>query len=86
MNKFQKDSTPLTRHPTDYSGNFQRLEVMPFSPDIHDGPGVYLQSVEGCGYLVYELTPDEARKLAKSLIESADWTDNQKWEPPVVSR
>lgn len=79
MNKFQKDSIPLTRH-VGYDGNFKRLEVMPFSPDIHDGPGVYLQLVEGCGYHVHELTTEEARKLAKSLIESADWTDKQKWE------
>ncbi len=55
-----------------YDKNLKRIEILGFEPDIHDIPGMYLQVVEGCGYQVYELTPDEARKLASELLKEAD--------------
>lgn len=53
-----------------YDGNLKRLEVLGFSPDIHDHPGLYLQRVEGCGYDVIELTLEEANAVAKELLET----------------
>jgi hypothetical protein len=48
------------------------MEVLAHDPDIHDEPGVYLQKVEGCGYTVFELTPEEATILGTFLIEQAE--------------
>lgn len=69
-----KDHIELTEMPVNYTGHHSRMEVMEFSPDIHDKPGVYLQYVEGCGYTVYNLTPDEARFLGECLIRKAKET------------
>ena len=56
-----------------YEGK-QWAEVLPYSRDVHDEPdaqaGLYLQFKEG-GYTVYSLTPTEAEKLGKILIEQA---------------
>lgn len=62
---------PLSQCPEAYCGGPQYLEIVGFSPDIHDIPGLYLQHVEGCVYHPYELTPKEATKLGKALIEAA---------------
>ena len=69
-----KDVIPLTEMPKNYTGYHSQLELMEFTPDIHDKPGVYLQHVEGCGYTVYELTPDQARFLGERLIAKANET------------
>lgn len=53
-----------------YTGKI-RAEVNAFGPDIHSQPGLYLQFVEGCGYDVKTLTPDEAEQLAELLLKSA---------------
>lgn len=69
-----KESTPLSLIPSSYrpeDGVVVRAETMSFDPDIHDIPGVYLQIVDGCGYTVYEMTPEEAETVAKMLIASA---------------
>jgi hypothetical protein len=55
----------------------KQAEVLGFDPDINGEPGMYLQFVEGCGYDVYELTPDEARELAGELAAEADRQSNQ---------
>ncbi len=67
----------LSRLPAGYDGKKQRMEVMPFSKDIHDAPGIYLQKVEGCGYDVFELTPEEARALAALLEQAAKETQEE---------
>ena len=61
-------------HHKSYTGGQQQAEVQEFGPDIHDGPGMYLQFVDGCGYTVYTLSPDEAEALAKMLTEAAELT------------
>ncbi len=48
-----------------YAGK-QRAEVMAGDKDYF-----YLQFVEGCGYTVYEITPDEAIELGNILINFA---------------
>lgn len=63
-----KDHIELTEMPVNYTGHHSRLEILGFSPDIHDHPGIYLQHVEGCGYTVYEMTVDQARFLGERLI------------------
>ena len=63
-------SVELTQMRRGYDGNHKRLEVSGFSPDIHEGPGLYLQVVEGCGYGVYELTLDEAERLSRILVRA----------------
>jgi hypothetical protein len=67
-----KDSIVLTEMPVNYTGGHDRLEVMSFDSDIHDRAGVYLQHVEGCGYTVYNLTPQQAIELASILIRQAN--------------
>ena len=67
-----KTSIDLTEMNNGYDGKPTRLEVSSFTKEIHDRPGVYLQHVEGCGYNVYELNPDQALELAKILIEEAN--------------
>lgn len=59
------EKVPLSKMPC-YAGNIY-VEVTPFSPDLHDNEGIYLQFVEGCGYDVKTLTPNEAEILAKQL-------------------
>jgi hypothetical protein len=54
-----------------YDGRLKRAEISAHEPPIHDVPGVYLQFVEGCGYDVYELTPDEADAISKYLADAA---------------
>lgn len=61
----------LSKQKVAYDGNPQRLEIVPFSPDIHEAPGVYLQHVEGSGYIVFDLTPEEAYNLGTFLIRAA---------------
>lgn len=63
-----KESILLTEMNRNYTGGFNRLEVLSFSNDVHDKPGVYLQEVEGCGYHVMEMTPQQAIELGKILI------------------
>jgi len=63
---------PLTLSQMDCYAGKMLAECMPFSPDIHKEPGMYLQFVEGCGYHVYTLTPDEADKLAEMLRQTAE--------------
>lgn len=53
-----------------YAGKM-RAEANPHEPDIFDEPGVYLQFVEGCGYTVFTLTPEEAEQYADMLKASA---------------
>lgn len=53
-----------------YAGKFE-AEASGHTPDIHDEPGVYVQFIEGCGYDVYTLTPDEADTLADRIREAA---------------
>lgn len=64
-------SIPLSQLPLAYTGLPQVMEVQPFTRDIYDAPGVYLQKVEGCGYDVFTLTADEADKLGDMLKEAA---------------
>ena len=71
---FMKDSVDLTEMNNGYDGRPTRLEVSPFSNEIHEKPGVYLQHVEGCGYNVYELSPEQALELAELLIRAAKQT------------
>jgi hypothetical protein len=59
-----------------YAGKW-RAEVQAKSKDIHDEAGLYLQFVEGCGYTVFDLTPDEGRELAKILIQKADEAEKE---------
>ncbi len=63
----------LTKMKNGYDGKPTRLEVQDFDPFIHDGPedgpGIYLQHVDGCGYTPYELTADQAEALAKEILE-----------------
>jgi hypothetical protein len=54
-----------------YTGSPWRCEVSDWTPGIHDIPGVYIQFVEGCGYHVWDLTPDEAEGLAAILLKQA---------------
>ena len=65
-------SISLTRAAKGYDGNPRRMEVIPFSKDIHSNPGIYLQEVEGCGSTVFELTPIEALALAAHLKNAAE--------------
>lgn len=67
-----KESVELTEMCEGYDGQLTRFEVLSFSPDIHEKPGVYLQHVEGCGYRVFELTPDEAEALGTILNIKAE--------------
>ncbi len=53
-----------------YAGKWW-AQVLDHSPDIHNKPGVYCQFVEGCGYHVYTLNPDEAELLAAMLLQGA---------------
>lgn len=71
------DSVELTEMPPAYTGHPCRLQITGFSKGINDQPGVYLQHVEGCGYTVYELTPEQARNVAKLLIDAADKTEKE---------
>ncbi len=71
-----EDSVSLSRMPC-YAG-LQRAEVIGGEPYRREGhpdldPYFYLQFVEGCGYTVYEITPDEADKLAAILTERAKY-------------
>lgn len=70
-------SVPLSLFPLAYDGKPQVLEVMPYSKDIHDAAGVYLQHREGCGYRVFDLTAAEAMELGMALIQSAQETANE---------
>lgn len=54
-----------------YNGCPKFIQVLSFSKGIHDEPGVYLQRVEGCGYEVWEMTPEEAESVAKHLLQAA---------------
>jgi hypothetical protein len=54
-----------------YDGRPKAIEVLSFNKDIHNNPGVYLQRVEGCGYEVWEMTPEEAESVAKHLLQAA---------------
>jgi hypothetical protein len=66
-----------------YAGK-QLAEVMPWGGGMdgtHVG-GLYLQFVEGCGYTVYELTPDEADALALALVRGAAVARQEKESPP----
>jgi hypothetical protein len=65
------ETVPLSLFPLAYDGKPQVLEVTPYSKDIHDAAGVYLQHREGCGYRVFDLTPAEAMKLGTALIQAA---------------
>ena len=69
----------LSLLPLSYTGNPQTFNVHPFSPEIHDEPGIYLEHQSGCGYSPYALTPIEARTIASALIAAADWADKQTW-------
>jgi len=62
---------PLTLT-TCYAGHWW-VEVMPYSPDIHenDPPAMYLQFKEGCGYTPFSITPEEAERLADLLKAGA---------------
>lgn len=62
----------LTEMENGYDGVPTRLEVLEFSPDIHDEPGLYLQRVEGCGYYIMQMTPEQAETLAQELLEVAE--------------
>ena len=64
----------LSHHKSSYLDQQQQVEVQEFGPDIHEGPGMYLQFVDGCGYTVYTLSPDEAEALAKMLTTAAETT------------
>jgi hypothetical protein len=77
----------LTEMPRNYTGGFDKLEVLPFSVDCHDRSGMYVQHVSGCGYKVWEVTPDQAEKLAFILLNAAKqvrkdfeqpWTQEQR--------
>lgn len=41
------------------------------SIEMYEKPGVTLQFVEGCGYTVFNLTPEEADELVKQLQYAA---------------
>lgn len=70
-----KDEVTLSRMDC-YAGK-QRAEVNAYDPELQleDGidapPYVWLQFVEGCGYTVYTVTPDEAEDLAVMLFNHA---------------
>lgn len=66
----EKVSVELSRHDC-YAGK-ERVNVNPFSYDIHDVPGVYLEFQEGCGYDPRELTPDEAIRVGEALIAAGN--------------
>lgn len=69
-----KESIKLSRVESSYpseEGVRVRAEIDPFDPDIYAEPGVCLQIADGCGYTVYELTPEEAEAIAKALINAA---------------
>jgi hypothetical protein len=68
---------PLSKMKPGHNGRLKQAEVLGFDPDINGEPGMYLQFVEGCGYDVYEFTPDEARRLATELTAEADRQDAQ---------
>lgn len=63
--------TDLTRQGICYTGGYRQAQVSAHMPDIWDKPGTYLQIVEGCGYTVYELSPDEAEIIGNQLIRAA---------------
>jgi hypothetical protein len=69
-----KNYIELTEKPKNYTGAYNRMEVQAHSPDIHSKPGVYLQEKEGCGYTVFELTPEQAVSLGQLLIQQAGQT------------
>lgn len=64
-----------------YAGKWA-VEVMPHEPFLDEKktivhmeqPGMFLQFVEGCGYTVFNLTPNEAESLAKILVQGAKAT------------
>lgn len=53
-----------------YAGKFV-AEAVAQEPDIFDEEGVYVQFIEGCGYHVFDMTPDEADTLADRIKEAA---------------
>lgn len=65
-----KEYIELSKMPC-YAG-LQQAEVM-FNDGktFNEPPNLYLQFVEGCGYTVYELTADEADKVAEMLVKAA---------------
>lgn len=81
MNK-PDEQVPLTRLPLAYTGQHQTMNVHPFDPDIHTEAGIYLEHQEGCGYSPYELSLEEAERVANALLESVKWARQQKWGNP----
>lgn len=55
-----------------YAGK-ERAEIMVFEKEDgdYDAPGLWLQFVQGCGYTPYQLTANEADKLADILKKGA---------------
>lgn len=64
----EKETVKLSLMPC-YAGSWQ-AEVMTSTPDPGESeePHFYLQFVEGCGYSVYSMTPDEAEKVAMNML------------------
>jgi hypothetical protein len=52
-------------------GNPQRMEIISFSPDIHDAPGACLRHIEGSSHTLFCMTPEEAYQIGQFLIRSA---------------
>lgn len=58
-----------------YAGKI-KAEVLAHTSDIYDEPGAYAQFIEGCGYDVYTMTPDEADVFADMLKAGAQASRN----------
>lgn len=68
-------SIKLSHVPSSYppsEGVVVRAEVLPrVKREGSEVPGLYFQFVDGCGYTIYEFTPDEAEAIGKQLIVGA---------------
>ena len=67
----------LSRMPC-YAG-FWKAQATAHTADIHDKPGVYVQFIEGCGYSVFEMEPEEALELAIQITIAVNKTKEEKF-------
>lgn len=48
------------------------VEIMDREPGLSTAPGIYLQFREGQAYTVFDITPEEADRLADNLKQAAN--------------
>ena len=55
-----------------YTGGNKKVEIMDCTREDY----LYLQLVDGCGYDVYLVAPEEALEIGKALVKAAEFKLN----------